>query len=343
MVDCICKELILRKHYLNNQIIETIYFGGGTPSLLNEFHLNQIFETINKHFIVDTKEVTLEANPEDLLESKLKMYQNLGIERLSIGVQTFNDELLKKINRSHNSKTAFNAILSAHDAGISNISIDLIYGLIGSTKRTWDHDLNLSMKLPIKHISSYNLTIEEKTVFGNLIKKNELPDVNEDLSVWQYNRMKECLENNNFEQYEISNFSKKGSEALHNTNYWRGINYLGIGPSAHSFDTKSRSFNVRNNSLYMKSIGNNEVPLETEVLTRKSMVNDYILTSLRTKWGCDLKYLNTTFEYNLVENEHERFQYFSDNEWIIQQNDVIVLTDSGKLFADMIASHFFID
>ncbi|WP_291783940.1 radical SAM family heme chaperone HemW [Cecembia sp.] len=340
MVEMILLELENRKDFLSiTDPVETIYFGGGTPSLLNEKELASIINTLYKHYNLDLKEFTLEANPDDLQPNKLKNIKSLGVDRLSIGIQSFDEGVLKFYNRAHNQQESLNAIDLAKDAGFEKLSIDLIYGFPNETHSIWEKDLEQALILDPGHISSYALTIEPKTAFGNWLKKGEFNEASEDFVAEQFELLQKEMTMAGYIQYEISNFGKAGQFALHNTNYWLGVPYLGIGPSAHSFDGKKRGHNIANNALYIKSIREGKLPYQVDELSEEELVNEYILTSLRTLWGCDLDKLN--MEYG-VQLDQEELKKLINLKLIAIHENAVKLSDKGKLLADTVAASLFI-
>lgn len=340
MVTMIITELENRKDYLPKRFtVQTIYFGGGTPSLLNEQEIESIVNAIHKHFSLDLLEFTLEANPDDLEADRLKTFKSLGVDRLSIGIQSFDEHVLRFYNRAHNAEESLKAINTAQKAGFEKLSIDLIYGFPHENHEIWKKDLNLGLMLNPGHISSYALTIEPKTAFGNWLKKGKLKEATEDFQAEQFEMLQEAMAASGYLQYEISNFGKEGQFAIHNTNYWMGLPYLGIGPSAHSFDGKSRGFNVASNALYIKTIKNGESPFQIDDLSKADLINEYILTSLRTIWGCSLEKLKNDFGVSLDEKEISELK---NQGMISKKKEIIFLTDKGKLLADSIAASLFI-
>lgn len=340
MVDMILLELEERKNFLSlASPVQTVYFGGGTPSLLNEKQLESIINALYKHYKIDLNEFTLEANPDDLQPHKLKNLKSLGIDRLSIGIQSFNEGVLKFYNRAHNRQESLKAIDLAKEAGFEKLSIDLIYGFPYETHSIWEKDLEQALVFDPGHISSYALTIEPKTAFGNWLKKGDFKEAPEDFVAEQFELLQKHMAMAGYIQYEISNFGKEGQFALHNTNYWIGIPYLGIGPSAHSFDGKKRGHNIANNALYMKSIREGKLPYQVDDLTEEELVNEYILTSLRTLWGCNLDKLSEEFGVQLDQVELEKL---IELELISIHENAVKLTDKGKLLADAVAASLFI-
>ncbi len=338
MIDAICIELMQKSTYLNTREISTIYFGGGTPSILNQIQLEKIFDALrNTYNVPEGIEITLESNPEDISASKLQSWSTAGINRLSIGIQSFQDASLKWMNRNHSAEEAIQAVERAQAHGISNISIDLIYGLPNLSAETWRSEIKKAVGLNISHISTYCLTIEDKTVFGNMLKKGKLPIVSDEVAEAHMLILMEEMELNGFEQYEISNFCKPNYESQHNSSYWKGTPYIGIGPGAHSFDQKSRQYNVSNNALYIKQMFNaNEETLVTiETLSATDQYNEYILTRLRTKWGIQLSEIErlASHEYNTIQ---QQFVSLTNNNLLILENQTYRLSKKGKLLADEI-------
>lgn len=335
-------ELELQKAYLNRERVDTIYFGGGTPSLLASEELKKLLNSMKLLFkINEHPEITLEANPDDLSLKKLKELKSLGINRLSIGIQSFNDKTLKTLNRAHSSTEAIDCIGNARKVGFENISIDLIFSIPGQTKTDLSKDIDRALLLNPEHISVYSLTIEEKTVFGNWQKKGKFNPVSDEDSADQFDLIISRLEDNKYEQYEISNFCRDENYARHNTSYWKNINYLGVGPGAHSYDGKNRQFNISNNHKYMKSINSGNVPFEIDFLTMKDLANEFLLTSLRTKWGCDLHQLKELHGYDLINLQKRKLSGLMQREYVFMENEHLFLTRKGKFLADSILSDLF--
>lgn len=343
-VAALIHEIELQKNYLGkNPVIETIYFGGGTPSLLSAEELDRIFNQINLHFTVSKNaEITLEANPDDLTKTKLQELKSSPVNRLSIGIQSFFEEDLKLMNRAHNVEQAKNSINQSLSAGFENLTIDLIYGTPGLTNKNWKKNLQTVFDLGIKHLSCYSLTVEEKTPLESLIKKGKVKPVDEAQSAEQFLILMEETAKNGYEHYEISNFCKPGFHSRHNSNYWTGEKYLGLGPSAHSFDGNSRQWNVAHNFRYIKSISENKIPFEKEVLTTEQIFNEYILTSLRTTKGIRLEKVKNEFGENFLQTLLSSAQTYFATGKIEQEENRILLTNSGKLIADRICSDFFV-
>jgi oxygen-independent coproporphyrinogen III oxidase len=344
LIAALVTELALQQEYLGkNATLETIYFGGGTPSLLNKADLNTIFEAIYKHFtIAPNPEITLEANPDDLTTLKLAKLKDFPVNRFSIGIQSFYEPHLLFLNRAHNASEAGDCVKKAQDAGFNNISIDLIYAISHPDHSVWEQDMATAVQLNIQHISAYCLTIEKRTAFGKWLHTGKIQDVDEEFSAQQFISLIHTLQNNGFEQYEISNFALPGYEARHNSNYWKKKPYLGIGPSAHSFNGVARQFNVASNTQYIKSLEKNVVPYTLETLTLANQVNEYIMTSLRTKWGCNLRDVKNWAGIDIQEANKMYLSQCLKRNLLTLENEVLRLTESGKLVADQIASDLFV-
>lgn len=344
MLKALRQEILLRKSYLNNQSIETIYFGGGTPSLLSANELQILLGEIVDQFDVSSKaEITIEANPDDLNPQRVKELRQTPINRFSIGIQSFFEEDLRWMNRAHTATEAQSSIKRVQDAGFENITADLIYGYPLLTNPKWEHNIQELIQLNIPHISSYSMTVEPATALSSFIKKGEQKAMDEGQSAAQFLILMERLKEASFDHYEISNFAKPGSYSKHNSNYWEGISYLGIGPSAHSFNGKSRQWNISNNAKYIDQIEKGKIPAEIEELTLENRINEYIMTSLRTSKGMDLNKIKDQFGSDYANEIKNNLDVFSENNWILIKDQRIILTTDGKLFADHIASELFIN
>jgi len=342
MVAAMHAEIDQRFSYLKSESISTIYFGGGTPSLFSSEIIGNFISKIKEKFSVSADvEITIECNPDDLDREKLSAFKTVGVNRLSIGVQSFSDEVLKFMNRAHNNVQALNCIDDARAEGIENITIDLIYGVPNTDLNYWKDQLNVFEKLDLAHLSSYCLTIEPKTYFGKQNKLGLLNPVHDEKSLEQFQYLIDFMRERNFEQYEISNFAKPGFISKHNSAYWLGASYLGIGPSAHSYDVVHRGWNVANNSLYIQKVKSNLSYHEEEELTIANRCNDYLLTRLRTKWGIDFNDLNFVPSLQIEQMRKKIFQYCEEH-LMIKQGSKFLLTDAGKYRADGIAAHLFI-
>jgi oxygen-independent coproporphyrinogen-3 oxidase len=343
LVECIKDELIIQNPYLKNEVVNTIYFGGGTPSVLEEDELKLILEAIRNHFEINNgAEITLEANPDDLTESNLTYFKALGINRLSIGIQSFHNQFLSFLNRTHTSEKAIEGIKNARKIGFVNISLDLIYAIPGESDEQWLADIDQALALAPEHISCYSLTIEEKTVFGKWAASGKLKIVEDDISARHLELLMEKLEANGYEHYEISNFAKPGFHSRHNSNYWSSELYLGVGPSAHSYNGATRQFNISNNHLYIKSIQRQQIPFEKETLSREDKINEYLLISLRTAQGANLIKLKSDYEFDLLENASAYINNLLASNLALLEDNMLRLTKKGKLLADKIASDLFI-
>lgn len=337
MVDAIVLEAQAMKDYLKTPI-ETIYFGGGTPSVLSYRQLSKIMKAIEKHFHINSSvEFTLEANPDDLKKETLKELASLGVNRLSIGTQSFDDTILKQLNRSHSAKQALEAVENARAIGINNISLDLIYGIPNQHFDLWKNNLDELTELNPNHISCYALTIEEKTVFGKWKEKGRLTPKEDKQVAEEYDYMIEFLNNKGFEQYEVSNLAQPGFESKHNSSYWRQKPYLGLGPGAHSFNGQERHFTIANNPKYIKGIAEGISISTTEVLNQNEQITEYILTRIRTKWGVDFNQLNKQFSYTLTNNQHQFIQSVVDQKLATFVENKLVLNTNGFFISDSIA------
>jgi oxygen-independent coproporphyrinogen-3 oxidase len=344
MVDAIVRELSLRRDYLKNEKIDTIYIGGGTPSLLAEKQLTKVFEKLfNEYEVSASAEITLEANPDDLSLNYLQMLKNhTPINRLSIGIQSFADEDLNYMNRAHNAKEARVCIENALKLGFHNLTVDLIYGTPTTSHEQWFKNLNTIFDYKIPHISCYALTVEPKTPLDKQIRLQKNLPVSDEHAAEQFEILMQEMSQNSYIHYEISNFSKKDMYSKHNANYWKGISYLGVGPSAHSFDGASRQWNVANNHRYLKSIEIENLDFEKEVLTLHQRYNEYVMTALRTIWGVDIQHIQKKFSIKMRHFFEKKVKQFIDNELVVMQNGFYILTPKGKFLADGIASELFL-
>jgi len=347
LVGALVKELFLRKDEFKNQIVETIYFGGGTPSLLKIEELQLLIETVYKNYkVVENPEITLEANPDDLSESKnqkktiFQDYKNLGVNRLSIGIQSFFEADLKLMNRAHNANEAKNCLQEALKH-FENISVDLIYGIPGLSSSNWENNIETALSFNVPHISSYALTVEPKTALDNFIKKGIIKNVDDDLAQEQFHILIDKLEAHGFVHYELSNFGKTDFFSKNNSAYWLGKHYLGFGPSAHSFNGNERSWNVRNNSKYIKSIEQNILPSESEKLSVTDKYNEYVMTGLRTVWGVSLEKVENDFGESYKNHLLKQSKHHLENDFLYLDKDKLLVTKRGKFLSDGIASDLF--
>ncbi|MEQ9305797.1 MAG: radical SAM family heme chaperone HemW [Marinoscillum sp.] len=343
MVAALTDELRLRKHEYSGSI-DSIYFGGGTPSLLTENELHQILLAVASNFNVkNNAEITLEANPDDLNLDKLVYMRKMGINRLSIGIQTFDDDRLKFINRAHSSQEARQSLEDARSAGFTNISADLIYALPPNDLTYWKNDLDTLLGFEPEHISLYGLTIEEKTVFGKWAKKGRFYEVPEETAASQYTMAMEKLQSKGYDHYEISNFGKPGFHSRHNSAYWDDQFYMGIGPGAHSYDGSSRAYNISNNTKYMESMSRNELPRTVEMLSETDKANEYLFTHLRTRKGIDLNVFTDRFGKELVNSNKSLLIEFQNQELLEFDEKILRLTSKGFMIADEITWRLFFD
>lgn len=342
MVEAICKEISFKKDRINGQV-GSIYFGGGTPSILSQAALQKIFDAINHNFSVDANaEITIETNPDDLTNQKLKELKQLPVNRFSVGVQSFYNEDLIWMNRAHNAEEAESCIKRSQDAGFDNLTVDLIYGYPLLTDAKWLSNIEKAIGLQVPHVSAYALTVEPRTALAHAIKEKKQVPISDNQSAAQFVILMEKLISAGFEHYEISNFAKPNCYAVHNTNYWKGVDYIGIGPSAHGFDGQNRYMNPANNALYMERLEKNKLPEVVEVLSLNDRFNEYVMTSLRTMWGVDLNKIKADFGKDFFEETKYNLKNFEDKDWLIIADEKIKLNQSGKLFADHIASELFI-
>lgn len=339
------KEIKLKQKLFEKETVNTIYFGGGTPSILNELELNQLVETIHNNYNVDENmEFTIECNPDDLTTKKLNEYKKSGVNRLSLGVQSFFDDDLQFFNRAHNANQAEQSILKTQDTGIENITIDLIYNSPLLTLKKWEQNLDKFISLNVPHLSAYTLTVEPKTALHHLVKTNQTTLPSDEQAIEQFKLLIEKTKQAGLVHYEVSNFGKEGYFSQHNSNYWKGENYLGIGPSAHSFIKNSkvqkRSWNVANNTKYIKAINQNIPYAEEELIDEKTAFNEYILTRLRTIWGLDLEYIKT-FNPLLVNHFEKELEAYKNSEFITISKNTLTLTTKGIFVVDKITADLF--
>ncbi len=335
------QELVLQKHYLKAPL-ETIYLGGGTPSLVPIANLESLFQVIRNQFqIIQGAEITLETNPDDINITVLNAWKMLGINRLSIGVQSFVDEDLQWMNRAHHAQQALDSIRLAKEAGFNNLTIDLIYGTPTLSDQAWKANVARAISAGVSHLSCYALTVEPKTSLEKMIEKKQIEAVDPEKQARHFNLLMQWMEEAGFEHYEISNFALPGHRSKHNSSYWSGKHYLGIGPSAHSFNGNSRSWNIANNSLYIKSLDQNVLPFELEILSEEQQLNEYIMTSLRTMEGLSLNRVSTVWGA-----DKSKQLLLDANKYIARgdaylENDTLILSNAGRLLADGIAADLF--
>ena len=342
LVECLIKEIELRKDYLDNESISTIYFGGGTHSLLSQTELDSILNSVHKNFqIDDNAEITMEVNPDDISISKLEEFKKSSINRLSIGIQSFHDIDLQYMNRAHTSNEAIVAIRNAKQVGLENITIDLIYGVPTLSDEAWNHNLLTFASLDIPHLSAYCLTVESNTPLASLISKGKSDPVSDKKGKTHFEMLMNFMDENSYTQYEISNFCKTNHESKHNSSYWKNKKYLGIGPSAHSYNGNSREWNVSNNVKYINAISRGKVNNESEILTVTEAFNEYILTSLRTIWGVNLIHIQKHFDKEYVDHLTKEADIFIRSGEILTENNTLILSRKGKMMADSISSELF--
>jgi putative oxygen-independent coproporphyrinogen III oxidase len=341
MVLALAKEIQLRKSEFENETVETIYFGGGTPSILAVTDLRLLIDEVYQNYTVaENPEITVEANPDDLSEERIIELSENKINRLSIGVQSFFEADLKLMNRAHNSAEAKKCLEIAAKY-FDNISVDLIYGIPGLTNEHWLQNIQTVLDLNIPHISSYALTVEPKTALQKFIQQGIISQPDDAVAHEQFLMLVDTLEANGFIHYELSNFGKENYFSRNNSAYWLGKKYLGIGPSAHSYDGKNRSWNIANNSLYIKALTENKLPSETETLTETDRYNEYIMTGLRTVWGVSLERIENEFGENMLNYLLQNAQRYLDDEKLVLENSILRTTKKGKFFCDGIASDLF--
>ena len=344
IITAICQELIIRKDFFDpKETISSIYFGGGTPSVLSIKEIDEILGAVYSHYNVEKNaEITFECNPDDLTQDYLRELKFVGINRLSIGVQSFNDEYLKWMNRSHDASQSKKSIEYGAEAGFNNITLDLIYGLPQLSNKEWSANLNEALSLPINHLSAYSLTMEENTPYIKLVNQGKYKKPSDDISSSHYQILVQQTTDLGWEHYEVSSFCKPGNYSKHNSSYWSGNKYIGVGPSAHSYDGNSRYWNVSDNKSYLECISTKKRYFESEELTVSNRVNEYLLTGLRTKWGVDLELLSNKYDYNVMSLFEKNIKYWISLNWLEMKDSNMKLTNKGMLFADHISSTLFL-
>ncbi|WP_092466368.1 radical SAM family heme chaperone HemW [Winogradskyella thalassocola] len=341
LISALAKELELRKDEFKNSSVETIYFGGGTPSLLSNDELQFIIDSVYKNYKVsDNPEITLEANPDDLSKERIIALSKSPINRLSIGIQSFFESDLKLMNRAHNANEAKSCLEEA-TKHFDNISLDLIYGIPGASNAQWLANIEMALSFGVPHISSYALTVEPKTALASFIKKGIIDNVDDEQAHEQFHLLKAKLESSGFVHYELSNFGKEGFFSKNNSAYWQGKSYLGIGPSAHSFNGKQRGWNVSNNSKYIKAIQQNELPIEIETLTQTDQYNEYVMTGLRTIWGVSFNKVESDFGILFKDYLIEQSEIFINQQLLYIDDGHLRVTKKGQFLCDGIASELF--
>ena len=336
------KELSLRKNYLGNEPVHTVYLGGGTPSLLDLNYLLAIREKILSLFTVSKQaEWTLEANPDDLEQKYLFDLQKAGFNRISIGTQSFDGHILSYLNRRHTAQQSVRSVILAREAGFRNISVDLIYGIPGLSKAAWERSVDMVVDLNVEHISAYHLTYHEGTVLYQRLKDGKLSEVPDKVSLKQYEYLINTLKVAGYEHYEVSNFARPGFYSQHNSAYWKEKKYLGIGPSAHSYDGRSRQWNIRSNPQYVQLIKENKIFYEVEELNEVDRYNDYIITSLRTIWGVDGSRIRALYGRHLADHFSRVLEKYRQSDWVVEYGSVVKLTEKGIFVSDRIMEDFF--
>ncbi len=342
MVSALAQEIQLRNSESDDEVIETIYFGGGTPSVLSSEAINFLIETVFENYkVAENPEITIEANPDDLSEERIIALSNSKINRLSIGIQSFFEDDLQMMNRAHNSVEAKKSLAFATQY-FDNISVDLIYGIPGMSNEKWQQNIEAALSFGIPHISSYALTVEPKTALKKLIQTGKIAEPQDDVAQQHFQILVETLEENGFIHYELSNFGKENYFSKNNSAYWLGKKYIGIGPSAHSYNGISRSWNVSNNSVYLKSLAENMLPNETEILSQTDRYNEYIMTGLRTIWGISLERIESEFGARFLDYLMQQSKKFMDDGLLSVEDKILKTTPRGKFLADGIASDLFL-
>lgn len=338
------KEILLQKDYLSGEEISTIYFGGGTPSMLKAQEMDSILSEIRRyHPVPGDAEITVEANPDDINPGKLREMATSGINRLSIGIQSFFDEDLRYLNRLHGGMKAELSVIQAQDAGFTNLSIDLIYGIPGLTNEKWEDNIRRALELNVPHISAYALTVEPGTALDVMIRRKVMAPVDDEQSAEQFDILTQRLKEAGYLHYEISNFCRDGHFSRHNSSYWKGVPYLGLGPSAHSYDGNSRQWNVASVSEYVDKVTTGDIYFEKEILTDAQKYNEYVMVTLRTMWGCDVQKIREDFGETYAEHFLRGIKKFQMLEWVTEKEGVFYIEDEGKFFSDGIAADLFID
>lgn len=342
LIQALCQEMVLQQSYLGIKELHTVYFGGGTPSILSSEEFSLLLETIRHNFtIIPHAEITVEANPDDLSPEKLRLLQQAGVNRLSIGIQTFDDDILRFLNRAHDGNMAETCVQGARSAGFTNLNVDIIYAIPGQSVAMLEESLDRTLSLNPEHISAYALTIEEKTVFGNWAAKGKITPLADDETAFRMEWLIKKLSDAGYEHYEVSNFCKPGLYSRHNSSYWNGEPYLGIGPGAHSYNGASRQYNVSNNHHYLRALQQNIIPCEIETLTATDIINEYLLISLRTSRGCNLAKLKNDMQFDLLQRHGRYLEDLFDKKLAVLEKDTLKLTSRGLLLADQIVADLF--
>lgn len=355
-VDALKREIVARNRYLGNEKIKTIYFGGGTPSLLPTKYIDEILDIVNKNFdLISNPEITLEVNPDTVGRDQLSELKEIGVNRVSVGIQSFHDDDLRYLGRKHDSKHALQIIDDLKTVGFDKLTLDLIYGMPTLTEEKWNKNLDVFFSTGISHLSAYALTVEPKTILGQKIEKGDLQDVSEDDAVRHYEILICRTKENGFEHYEISNFAKQNCRSQHNSIYWNDEKYLGLGPSAHSYDGNSRQWNISNLTKYIQLVNADIDPdpdidtdtdmgryYEKEILSTEDKFNEYVMTSLRTSWGCDIEKISAKYGSSYSEHFLKNVKKYLESGVMLKDFNTYRLTDEGMLFADGIAAELFL-
>ena len=342
MVLALAKEIEMRKSEFQAEVVETIYFGGGTPSILTIEDLRFLINEVYKNYeVTENPEITVEANPDDLSKERIVELSNNKINRLSIGIQSFFEDDLKMMNRAHNSEEAKECLEFATQY-FDNISVDLIYGIPGMSNEKWLQNIETALSFNIPHISSYALTVEPKTALHSFIQKGIIPQPDDEVAQEHFQILVDKLSENDFIHYELSNFGKENYFSKNNSSYWLGKKYIGIGPSAHSYDGEQRSWNVSNNTLYLKSIQENKLPSETEILSKTDRYNEYVMTGLRTIWGISLDRIQTEFGKTYLDYLNQQAAKYIEDHLLFVDENILRTTKKGKFLSDGIASDLFL-
>ncbi len=342
MVSALVKEIELRKSEFTDEVVETIYFGGGTPSLLTKEEIEKLIATVYQNYsVVENPEITLEANPDDLTKERIVELSESKVNRLSIGIQSFFEDDLKLMNRAHNAEEAKESLELATQH-FDNISIDLIYGVPGMSNEKWKQNIETALSFNIPHISSYALTVEPKTALHTFIQKGIIPQLDDEVASAHFQILVDTLTQRDFIHYELSNFGKENYFSKNNSSYWLGKKYIGIGPSAHSYDGEKRGWNVSNNAIYLKSIQENKLPIETETLSKTDRYNEYIMTGLRTIWGVSLDRIATEFGQSYLDYLNQQSEKYIEDHLLFVDDNILRTTKKGKFLGDGIASDLFL-
>ena len=342
-VEALKREIVDRRPYLGDELVETIYFGGGTPSLLPTKCVEEILELLRKNYnIISNPEITLEINPDTIDKEKMSALKQLGVNRMSVGIQSFNDDDLKYLGRRHDSRHAMRVLEDLKAVDFEKITLDLIYGMPTLTEEKWNKNLDIFFSTGITHLSAYALTVEPKTILGQKIEKGELQGVSEEETIRHYDILVDRTKANGFEHYEISNFAKEGCRSQHNSIYWKDVKYLGLAPSAHSYDGNSRQWNVSNLTKYIQLVGSSEEYYEKEILTLDDKFNEYVMTSLRTSWGCDIEKIERDYGKSYASHFLKNVKKYLEAGEMLKDVNTYKLTDEGMLFADGIAAELFV-